>query len=172
MNSPSALEPILVSACLIGEPVRYNGAHKQVAHDVFQRWQAEGRFIAVCPEVAGGLPVPRPPAEMVGGAGGARVLQRLAKVVDPQGNDVSEYFLRGAEAAVTLARLHGIRMAILKEGSPSCGSGTIYDGSFSGVRVSDRGVTAEALEQIGVKVFSELQILEADAWLRKLEQAL
>lgn len=166
-----APEPILVSACLIGEPVRYNGAHKQVGHAIFQRWQAEGRLIPVCPEVAGGLPVPRPPAEMVGGAGGARVLQRLARVVDPQGNDVSEYFLRGAEAAVTLARLHGIRMAVLKEGSPSCGSGYIYNGSFSGVRVSDRGVTAEALTQLGVKVFSEHQIIEADAWLRQLEAA-
>jgi len=160
---------VLVSSCLLGSPVRYNGAHKRSGSEVLQRWLDEGRVVAVCPEVAGGLPVPRPPAEIAGGAGGAKVIAGIVKVLDPQGNDVSGHFVAGAEHALREAQRKNIRLAVLKEGSPSCGSGYIYDGTFSGTRMPERGVTAALLENAGVKVFSEAQFAEADRLLAQME---
>ena len=160
---------VLVSSCLLGSPVRYNGAHKRSGSEVLQRWLDEGRVVAVCPEVAGGLPVPRPPAEIVGGAGGAKVIAGFVKVVDPQGNDVSAHFIAGAQHALRQAQLKDIRVAVLKEGSPSCGSGYIYDGTFTGTRVAERGVTSALLESAGVKVFNEEQFAQADEVLMQME---
>jgi uncharacterized protein YbbK (DUF523 family) len=136
------MEFVLVSSCLIGNPVRYDGAHKRSGSEVLQRWLTEGRVVPVCPEVAGGLPVPRPPAEIAGGAGGAAVLSGLVQVVDPAGNDHSAEFISGARHALEQALARGICIAVLKEGSPSCGSSHIHDGTFSGTRVHGRGVTA------------------------------
>lgn len=89
------MEKILVSACLLGDPVRFDGGDKRCEHEVLRRWVSEGRVVPICPEVAGGLQVPRAPAEIVGGAGGARVLAGAARVVDVGGRDVSAYFVRG-----------------------------------------------------------------------------
>ena len=155
------MEKILVSACLLGEPVRYNGAHKRSDDEILRRWVLEGRVIPVCPEIAGGLPVPRPPAEIEGGAGGASVLAGSARVVDPAGADITPHFISGAEAALAAARANGIRIAVLKEGSPSCGSAFIYDGTFTSTRVQAAGVTADLLRQAGLQVFSEMQLAEA-----------
>src|SRR6185369_10118398 len=119
------MEKVLVSACLLGEPVRHNGAHKKSEHEILLRWIREGRVVPICPEVAGGLPVPRPAAEMPGGAGGAKVLAGEASVMADDGRDVTSYFVDGARRALALAQAHGIRVAVLKEGSPSCGSGYI-----------------------------------------------
>lgn len=163
------MEQVLVSACLIGTPVRYDGAHKRSASDVLQRWLAEGRVVAVCPEVAGGLPVPRPPAEIGGGAGGAAVLAGLARVVDPAANDLTMAFVSGARKALEQTRARSIRVAVLKDGSPSCGSHLIHDGSFSATRVQGQGVTAALLASAGVRVFSEAQLEEASEYLRFLE---
>lgn len=163
------LEPILVSACLMGDAVRHDGAHKRIGHASLLRWEREGRLVRLCPEVAGGLPVPRLPSEVAGGGDGAAVLEQRARVFNGAGLDVSEHFLRGAGAAIRLVRQYGIRMALLKDGSPSCGSGYIHDGSFSGIRVNGRGVTAEAISRLGVRVFSEHQIPEAEEWLHQLE---
>lgn len=160
---------VLVSACLLGEAVRYNGGDKRCTHAVLQRWLAEGRVVPICPEVAGGLPVPRPPAEIAGAAGGAQVLAGSARVVDVQGRDVSLHFVRGAAEALARAQAHGSRVAVLKEGSPSCGSSHSHDGSFSGTRVPLPGVTTAHLRAAGVQVFSENQLAEADAALRRLE---
>ncbi len=159
------MEKVLVSACLLGEPVRHNGAHKKSDHEILQRWIREGRVVAICPEVAGGLPVPRPPAEIAGGAGGARVLAGEAKVLANDGRDVSSCFVDGARQALALAQAHSIRVAVLKEGSPSCGSAYIYDGTFTSTRVADSGVTAAILRANGVRVFSELELASADALL-------
>ncbi len=153
---------ILVSACLLGEKVRYDGGENRCAHPCLEQWQKEGRVVAVCPEMLGGLPVPRPPAEITCGGGGAQVLEGKARVVDVQGKDVSEAFVKGAREVVALAKHHGARMVILKEGSPSCGSARIYDGTFRGVKVTGEGVCVSALRQAGIAVFSENQ-LEA-AW--------
>ena len=160
---------ILVSACLLGSPVRYDGSHKQSRDEVLQRWRAEGRVISICPEVAGGLPTPRPAAEVSAGGGGAKVFSGLAKVVDSQGNDVSAEFIAGARHALERAQSGGIRVAVLKEGSPSCGSSYIHDGSFTGTRVPGNGVTTSLLESFGLRVFSEHQFVEANNFLLELE---
>jgi uncharacterized protein YbbK (DUF523 family) len=130
-----------------------------------EQWQKEGRVVAVCPEMLGGLPVPRPPAEISCGGSGAQVLEGKARVVDVQGKDVSEAFVKGACEVVALAKRHSARMAILKEGSPSCGSARIYDGTFGGVKVAGEGVCASALRKAGIAVFSENQLEEAWIYL-------
>ena len=163
------MELVLVSACLIGSPVRYDGAHKRSGSEVLQRGLSEGRVVPVCPEVAGGLPVPRPPAEIAGGAGGAAVLAARAKVIDPSANDLTAEFMAGARHALELARTKGIRIAVLKEGSPSCGSHQIHDGSFSAARVHGQGVAAALLASAGIQVFSEAQFDEASERLRSIE---
>jgi len=152
------VEKILISACLLGERVRYHGGDALVDHPTLRRWADEGRLVAVCPEVAGGLTTPRPAAEIVTRADGRRVLTSM-------GRDVTDAFDRGAQAAVDACRAHGIRIAILKEGSPSCGSRAVYDGSFSGRRVAGQGVTAARLAAIGVRVFNETEIDAAAAEL-------
>ncbi|MDR3409713.1 MAG: DUF523 domain-containing protein [Formivibrio sp.] len=163
------MQLILVSACLLGEAVRYNGGDNRCAHEFLQQWQREGRVVPLCPEVAGGLPVPRPPAEITQGAGGMKVLAGLARVVDSSGQDFSAEFSKGAELALERTQKMGIRIAVLKEGSPSCGTNTIYDGTFSGNKVANRGVTAALLQQAGIHVFSEMQIEEANRLLVRLE---
>ncbi|AZD05105.1 DUF523 domain-containing protein [Pseudomonas chlororaphis] len=160
------MHKILVSRCLLGHRVRYDGAASG-PFDQLARWQAEGRVVALCPEVAGGLPTPRAAAEIPGGQGG-EVLDGLAQVITTEGEDVSAEFLSGARQALELVREHGIRIAVLKANSPSCGNLLTYDGSFSGVKVSGEGVTAALLKRAGVQVFSELELAEAAAALAAL----
>jgi uncharacterized protein YbbK (DUF523 family) len=163
------VEKILVSACLLGEPVRYDGGDKLCRDEILQRWVREGRVVPVCPELAGGLPVPRLPSEVAGGLGGAAVLSGEARVVDNRGHDVTEHFVAGAESALASARANGIRIAVLKEGSPSCGSLWSYDGSFSSARVPLPGVTGALLERAGIRVFGEDRLAEARTFLEALE---
>jgi len=163
------MEFVLVSACLLGETVRYNGGDMRCDDVILQRWLHEGRVVSVCPEVAGGLPVPRPRAEIAHGAGGMRVLAGTARIFDSNGRDVSAYLVRGAEQALERARAQQIRIAVLKEGSPSCGTGFTFDGSFTDTRVPNRGVTATLLQQAGIHVFSEAQLAEADVLLKLIE---
>lgn len=163
------MERILVSGCLLGEAVRYNGGNKRCEDEILQKWIEEGRVVSVCPEVAGGLGIPRPPAEIVNGAGGLKVLNNTAKVLDFNGRDVSEEFIKGAKYALELAKSKNIKIAILKEGSPSCGSSFIYDGTFTGKRVANPGVTVALLQEVGIKVFSENQIIEVEKMLKELE---
>ncbi|MFT3706918.1 MAG: DUF523 domain-containing protein [Archangium sp.] len=144
------MKRVLVSACLLGDPVRYDGGNKAVRHPVLEKWLAEGRIVRACPELLGGLGVPRPPAEKVG-----------ARVMTNGGVDVTAEFSRGAAAALSIAREHGIQIAVLKENSPSCGSATINDGTFSKTRLAGEGVTTTLLRANGVQVFSELQWDEA-----------
>ncbi|MGK5558558.1 DUF523 domain-containing protein [Actinomadura kijaniata] len=158
------MERILVSSCLVGRPVRYDGRGKPVRDDLFERWRAEGRLVPFCPEVAGGLPVPRPPAEIVGGDG-ADVLDGTARVVADTGEDVTEAFVAGARLALETARRAGARLALLKESSPSCGSRMIYDGTFTGTRIAGDGVTAALLEREGVRVFGEEGLADLAALL-------
>jgi uncharacterized protein YbbK (DUF523 family) len=155
-------EKVLVSACLLGERVRYHGGDASIAHTVLRRWQEEGRVVPLCPEVTGGLPTPRPAAEIIMTADGRRV--RTAA-----GGEVTAAFERGADAAAAVCAAHGIRVAILKDGSPSCGSRSIYDGSFTGRRLKGDGVTAARLRAIGVRIFSEAEIDSAADYLDSLE---
>lgn len=161
------MQKILVSRCLLGHRVRYDGgAHGPF--DQLRQWLAEGRVVALCPEVAGGLPTPRPPAEIRGGQG-AEVLDGRLSVLTVDGQDVTGAFVDGAEQALQLVREHGIRVALLKARSPSCGNLENYDGSFSGVRVPGEGVTAALLRRAGVRVFNEMQLDEAVAELARLD---
>ncbi len=161
------MQKILVSRCLLGQRVRYDGG----AHGPFsllERWQQEGRIVPLCPEVAGGLPTPRAPAEIAGGQG-AQVLDGRLPVLTLEGEDVTAAFIDGAQQALALVAQHGICMALLKARSPSCGNRENYDGSFSGTRVAGEGVTAAALRRAGVQVFSEEELTAAEAALRELE---
>ncbi|NCT83886.1 MAG: DUF523 domain-containing protein [Comamonadaceae bacterium] len=164
------MHPVLLSACLLGRPVRFDGAHQQSADPVLQRWLDQGRVVPLCPEVAGGLPVPRPAAEIARGAGGAQVLAGGARVLTRAGDDVSDAFIAGARQALALVQAHGIRVAVLKDGSPSCGASTVHDGTFTGTRIAGQGVTAALLREAGVQVFSELQFAAADALLSVLDR--
>ncbi|MGA4995720.1 DUF523 domain-containing protein [Nonomuraea bangladeshensis] len=164
------MEKILVSACLMGRKVRYDGSAKTSSAAVLADWRAEGRLVSFCPEVAGGLPVPRPAAEIEGGAGGAAVLAGTARVLTSGGEDVTAEFVAGARAALEAARSAGARMAVLKEGSPSCGTLAIYDGSFAGRKNPGQGVTTALLERHGIRVFGEDRLDEAAGYLRTLER--
>jgi uncharacterized protein YbbK (DUF523 family) len=161
------MQKILVSRCLLGQRVRYDGgAHGPFT--VLERWQQEGRIVPLCPEVAGGLPTPRAPAEIAGGQG-ALVLDGQLPVLTVDGEDVTAAFVDGAEQALALVAQHGIRLALLKARSPSCGNLEAYDGTFSGVRVPGEGVAAALLRRAGVQVFSEEQLEQALRALVELE---
>lgn len=162
------MQKILVSRCLLGHHVRYDGgAHGPFG--VLQRWQAEGRIVPLCPEMAGGLPTPRPPAEIPGGQG-AEVLEGGVPVLTLDGEDVTRAFVDGAEQALALVQRYGIRLALLKARSPSCGNLENYDGTFSGRKVAGEGVTAALLRRAGVQVFNEEQLAAAEAALAELER--
>lgn len=155
------MKKILLSACLIGHKVRYDGGDCLQQHARLQTWLDAGQIITICPEMAGGLPTPRPPAEIQDQQNGMAVLQRIAHVQTSTGIDVSEEFIKGAEKALALAQKHHIQVAILKAKSPSCGSQSIYDGSFSRIQIPGMGVAATLLSQNGIYVFDENQIDQA-----------
>jgi uncharacterized protein YbbK (DUF523 family) len=161
------MEKVLVSRCLLGHRVRYDGGASG-PFDLLEQWIEEGRVVPLCPEVAGGLPTPRAAAEIPGGQGG-EVLDGIAAVITTDGEDVSAQFLEGARQALELVQKHGIRVAVLKANSPSCGNLLTYDGTFRGVRVSGEGVTAASLKRHGVRVFSELELAEAAVTLAALD---
>ncbi|TPN88268.1 DUF523 domain-containing protein [Mesorhizobium sp. CU2] len=156
------MERVLVSACLLGSKVRYNGSFRLDRHPVLARWQSEGRIVQICPEVAAGFATPRPPAEIQGAGDGHAVLQGQGRVIEQTGGDVTRLYREAGQLALDLARESGCRYAVLTDGSPSCGSSFIYDGSFSGARVAGRGTTTALLEENGVRVFSEDRINELD----------
>ena len=160
-------QKLLISRCLLGHRVRYDGGASGPYAQLAQ-WQAEGRVIALCPEVAGGLPTPRAPAEIPGGQG-VQVLDGTAPVMTVEGEDVTAAFVSGARQALALVQQHGIGIAILKANSPSCGNVLTYDGSFSATKVEGQGVTAALLIRAGVQVFSELQLEEAVEALAQLD---
>lgn len=144
----------MISACLIGCECRYD--QKSCLDEDLEQLLREGKVIPVCPEQLGGLPTPRPPAEIIGGDG-FDVLDGRARIVDQTGNDVTDEFLAGAQQALKLAKTVGATSAILKENSPSCGSSFVYDGSFSGKKVPGVGLTAALFKRNGIEVSSEIK---------------
>jgi len=138
------MESVLISACLLGVNCKYNGGANPVSEARLAALKEKYTLVPVCPESYGGLATPRPPSERVG----ERVLAR-------DGADVTAQYEKGAQAALRLAELFGCKMAILKERSPSCGHGTIYDGTFSGALTPGDGVTAALLAAHGVAVYGE-----------------
>ena len=136
---------ILISACLLGCACRYDGKSKP--HPLAVELARRGLAVPVCPEQLGGLPTPRKPSERQGG-----------RVVMADGRDVTAEYRHGAEEALHLARLYGCTAAVLKERSPSCGKGRIYDGTFTGTLTAGDGVTAELLTAGGIKVYGESEL--------------
>ncbi|GHF08778.1 hypothetical protein GCM10016455_32130 [Aliiroseovarius zhejiangensis] len=149
---------LLVSACLMGQKVRYDGRAKTLLHDCLTRWDADDRIVPFCPELAGGLPVPRLPAEIEPGANGDDVLAGRARVLDSAGVDVTAPFVDGAHQAVSCALSHGCTHALLTEASPSCGSRLLYNGHHDGRQRPGFGVTTAALRAAGIAVYAPDQI--------------
>lgn len=139
--------PVLVSACLLGVKCRYNAVCGMA--DGLEELMECAQLIPVCPETLGGLPTPRPPAERVGD-----------RVVNCEGGDVTLPYVEGAQECLKLARLFGARYALMKERSPSCGAGEIYDGTFSHTRVPGDGVASAMLKQAGIAVYGESRVRE------------
>lgn len=159
MAPPRPLPRILVSACRLGQPVRYDGGHTRLSDPRLDAWAAEGRLVPFCPEVAAGAPAPRPPTEILGSGGGAGVLAGTARVVQANGADLTDLHVRGAHLALELARREGCRFALLQDRSPTCGVTIIYDGTHEGRRQPGQGVAAALLAAAGIAVFSDLDAL-------------
>ena len=142
---------IIVSACLLGIPCRYDG--RSCPNGKVIALAKRHTLIPVCPEQNGGLSTPRPPAEIIDG-----------KVINKAGEDVSEQYLRGAQIALDVAKLNEADYVLLKAKSPSCGKGRIYDGSFSGKLIPGNGKTASLFLQSGYHVYNEeeIELLEAE----------
>jgi uncharacterized protein YbbK (DUF523 family) len=139
---------LLISACLLGIPCRYDGKAKQPIAEL-DRLSELYELIPVCPEIYGGLPTPRTPSERVGD-----------KVIMKDGTDVTENYNRGANATVSIAKALGATHALLKQRSPSCGTKEIYDGTFSSVTVKGMGTAAQKLSESDIRLFSENEIDE------------
>lgn len=155
------MRKVLMSACLLGKKVRYDGGALSVDDQVVERWCSEGRIVSVCPEVESGMSIPRPPAEIFKGSGNG-VLNGEVNVIEKNGGKVTNEFIAGAFIALNLCHKFDIDVAVLAEFSPSCGSSAIYDGSFAGKKVPGMGVTAALLRENGVHVFSQYEIARAN----------
>ena len=144
---------ILISACLLGENCKYNGDNNMgaIPADTLDKLRQIYELVAVCPECMGGLTTPREPAEI---CANGRVITKFS------GRDVTAEFISGAQICADIARKNDCKIAVLKERSPSCGSGWIYDGSFTGRLVSGDGITAAALKKLGVCIVGESALLE------------
>ena len=140
-------EKLLVSACLLGENCKYSGGNNYTP--AVEALKGKFDVIPVCPEQMGGLPTPRIPAERVG-----------EKVLNREGADVTAEYRKGAEDALAVAKANGVKFAVLQERSPSCGSEYVYDGTFSGKLIPGQGVTAQLLEEHGIKDYSSGRIEE------------
>jgi uncharacterized protein YbbK (DUF523 family) len=157
---------VLVSGCLNGPAIRFNQTNVEVESPVWDRWAAEGRLVPFCAELSAGFVVPRPPAEILGGDGTA-VLCGDGVVVEDTGSDVTDLFMIGAQNTVDHALEQGCVAAVLTDGSPSCGSTYIYDGSFAGGTKKGTGVVAQLLIDNGIQVFAEDQLDQADQFIRQ-----
>ncbi len=142
------MEKLLISACLLGVASRYDGKSIEKISGEELRWLSEKyQLVPFCPEIYGGLPTPRTPSEIVGD-----------EVYMKDGTRVTQNYKKGAEEALRICRLLGIKRALLKEKSPSCGKGAVYDGSFSGTLREGNGIAAEMLLDAGIEVFSESEL--------------
>ena len=141
---------ILISACLLGSKVRYDGADNLIDNPYLTQWHQEGRLVPVCPEIEGGLPIPRAPAE---------IQNKFPLLITSfTGEDVTPQFLDGAERTLNLAQQSGCCCALLKSRSPSCGNLEVYDGNFNGTIKAGSGATADELMRNGIPVFNERQM--------------
>lgn len=149
---------ILISACLAGRNVKYNGSNNSVPWLCEWIERHKEQVLLVCPEVMGGLPTPRLPAEIQFSEANSGAVPEKRRVVNKAGEDVTEQFLIGAEKVLELVKQHHIKSAILKANSPSCSGFYIYDGTFSGTKIVGQGITAALLMEHGVRVYSETMV--------------
>ncbi len=157
------MDKILVSACLLGAKVRYDGRDNLLQHPAIQRWKKQGRLVMVCPESLGGLPTPREPAE---------IQSRFPILVTTKsGEDVTAEFLSGAEQMISIAEKNQVCCALMKAKSPSCGNSQSYDGSFTGTLTSAPGVAAAELMRMGIAVFNEHQLEELIRFVEEQTEA-
>ncbi len=155
------MQKILISACLLGKPVLYKGSVLSFENHILRQWEKDGRIVSICPEVVSGMGVPRPAAEIIGGDG-IDVINGKANVFDKNGQNVTTYFLNGADSALKKCKENNIGIALLTESSPSCGSRTIFDGRFIGKRIDGVGVTTALLKQNGIQVFNQFNLSAAN----------
>ena len=162
---------LFVSACLLGIGTKWNSRPADSIASVLARFMsAGGKIISLCPECAGGLSTPRQPCEIRWGVG-KDVTEGRAKVISAQGRDCTFEYLSGAREALALCLANKVSVAVLKSGSPSCGVSEIFDGTFSGKRISGDGVTASLFKQAGIDVYDENHVIEALAQLQKRSAA-
>ncbi|MDD5795480.1 MAG: DUF523 domain-containing protein [Oscillospiraceae bacterium] len=153
------MRKILVSECLYGgRIVRYDGGDVSEKNPIFLKWKEEGRLIPICPEVFGGLPIPRPDSQRVGN-----------RVKTGAGKDVTAEYTKGAEEVLRLAKEYDVAFAVMKQDSSSCGSKYIYDGTFTDTKKEGQGLAVEYLRNAGFKVFAEEDLDEAEAFLKEIE---
>lgn len=133
---------IMVSACLLGDNVKYNGGNNK--NDELIKFLKDYEVIKVCPECFGGLSIPRVPSEI-----------KNNKVFSKEGKDVSNEFILGANKTLDIAKKNNIKVAILKQNSPSCGFGTIYDGTFTHTLINGDGITSKLLNENGITILNE-----------------
>ncbi|NCA66513.1 MAG: DUF523 domain-containing protein [Clostridia bacterium] len=140
---------ILISACILGIHCRYDGS--EVVNDFIISHIGKHNFIPICPEQLGGLKTPREPSEILRNA-----------VLSKSGEDITQNYIKGAAETLKIAKMLDCKYAILKDRSPSCGAGIIYDGTFSGKRIAGNGITAELLIKNGITVILESQAESCD----------
>lgn len=155
---------ILISSCLLGQAVRYDATDLKQNNDLLSQWFNENRLVSFCPEVGGGMSIPRAPAEIVGG-GGEAVLLGDASVIDNTATDVTAYFIKGAQLALEICLNQSISIAILTERSPSCGGQQIYSGQFNGSKIVGEGVTTALLRLNHIKVFNQHQLTQVEKYV-------
>ena len=142
------MNKILISACLLGENVKYDGKNNSILEDSFiKKLLKLNMLIPLCPEVEGGLETPRVPVEIIDN-----------KAINQIGEDKTSYFDKGAQKALALCQKHDIKYAILKFRSPSCGSGQVYDGTFSHTLIDGDGITTKLLKENGIEIFTEKEL--------------
>ncbi len=142
MSKPS----ILISSCLLGDTCRYDGVGKK--NSELLQLLNDNELIAFCPEVEGGLPIPRPPAEIAG-----------ERVVREDGEDVTAHFVKGSNLGLEIAQLNLVNLAILKSRSPACGCGEVYDGSFTKTLTPGDGIFTQTLKTAGIDCISDEEFL-------------
>ena len=155
------MNKVLVSACLLGEVVRYDGRHNLFSHPLLEKLKHEDRLVTICPEVAGGLSVPRPYST---------IARRIpVEVITDDGEDVTPQFVLGAELTAELAKREGCVAALMKADSPACGNRDVLGAAFSGKEASGAGIAAQELIESGIPVFNESEINRLEAMLEELD---
>lgn len=139
------MESILVSSCLLGSNCKYNGLNNK--NDKVLEYIKDKKVIPICPEIMGGLPIPRTPSEI-----------KNNKVITKEGIDVTNNYKKGAEEALYLAKIFNVKKALLKSKSPSCGKNKIYDGSFTSTIIEGNGITTKLLIENGIEVITEEEL--------------